>query len=82
MPPLPAGSMFMILSGSEFCHVVNNTCVTDGEGAHGSSEMCVVQAATALYASATYFQTVRSLRSISHALHALCFCAAPSRVQL
>ena len=58
VPPIAAGQMWIITSGSTYCQVTNGgTCVTDGVGAHGNSERCTVTAAADLYATATYFNT-------------------------
>jgi len=62
-PPTPAGHMWSIISGSEFCHVEADTngnagaCVTDGVGSHGNNEACLIRAQATLYATATYFFT-------------------------
>jgi hypothetical protein len=58
IPPPPFTSMWTVTSGSEYCFLVNNgACVTDGAGAHGNGESCTVEAAVALYATATEFTT-------------------------
>ena len=48
------------MSGAAYCQVTNGgTCVTDGAGNHGNAERCTVQATSALYATATHFNTER-----------------------
>lgn len=57
-PPTPAGSMWAVLSGSEYCHVnITTQCVSDGDGPHSVSERCTIAATRNLYATASYFST-------------------------
>ena len=57
-PPTPAGHMWSIISGSQYCSVSNaGACVTDGVGSHGNNEACLIRAQATLYATATYFFT-------------------------
>ena len=59
-PPTPAGYMWTVTGGSEYCQVTNNgACVTDGIGNHANSEACLVRASQDLYATATEFSTER-----------------------
>jgi len=58
MPPVPAGHMWQIVSGSSYCQVeTNGLCVTDGVGDHGSYEACSFRATQDLYATSTFFMT-------------------------
>ena len=69
VPPVPAGHIWTILSGGEYCELTssnvsdgwgahaNNECVSDGWGAHANNEACVVRANVGLYVTATEFAT-------------------------
>ena len=59
-PPAAAGDMWVVIAGSDFCHVVQDagrSCVTDGVGQHGGNEACIVRTTQILYATGVYFST-------------------------
>jgi len=53
------GQLWIVIAGAQHCEVTNHgKCVTDGLGQdHGNNEDCIIQAATALFATATHFET-------------------------
>ena len=57
-PPITAGQMWVVVSGSNYCHLTQNgACFTDGVGNHANNERCTVRTTQALYATTTYFAT-------------------------
>ena len=62
-PPTPAGHMWAVVGGSQYCSVSSDAngnagaCITDGVGSHGNSETCTIRAMQPLFATSTYFFT-------------------------
>ena len=53
--------MWTVTSGSAYCQVTGDTCLTDGVGNHGDGERCTVTANMDVYVTATYYNTENKL---------------------
>ena len=54
----PTNDAFLVVSGEEFCQLVNDgQCVTDGIGVYGNNEACVIELQRSGWVSSTEFNT-------------------------
>ena len=57
-PPPTSNTLWTIISGSEYCQIYQDNCVTDGYGLrYGANEACIIKANVQLSVTAAYFDT-------------------------